>query len=244
MSAYPAWYPGPTQAAFSMDTTLQPPAGPFSFYKPFSDRQLSKLPEGSRNLSSSAGFLDPSTSSAPGPCHDSLQRATAQLPSSQQQQQQQGPAPAPPGGSFQDAPAAATTLLRKDKAQQADHSGRLCEFMAQMICYIWFSDSPLTSAHSVTPSRSPTLAYAPLHSSPLSGRHGHGRGQDSQPHSAQLSQAMEEHLRKLSELASSDIKEEAETSGLRLAPQSRFRAFVRDVLNTTQVSQSVVLLAL
>ncbi|PWN53110.1 hypothetical protein IE53DRAFT_213407 [Violaceomyces palustris] len=138
----------------------------------------------------------------------------------------------------------------------------IADWCAQMVCYIWFAgiappSTAVSTAHgSLTPCRSPETSYAPQQSSPLAKRH---QKTSSLNHIADLSsssstgleRAVEAHLRSSGDLASYRQREEsarrnncAETNSLRLAPTPRFKTFVRDMLNTTQVSNSVVILAL
>ncbi|EPQ27206.1 uncharacterized protein PFL1_05129 [Pseudozyma flocculosa PF-1] len=135
------------------------------------------------------------------------------------------------------------------------------EWCANMVCYIWFAGvatpeaSPAPpSATTATPCRSPTAFNAPLQSSPLANRRHRksdslGSLSECSKFSAHdLSQAVEAHLRASADPVRSPSSVAADSRrdplSLRLSARHRFKLFVKDLLSTTQVSKSVILLAL
>ncbi|CAO1637963.1 unnamed protein product [Parajaminaea phylloscopi] len=151
----------------------------------------------------------------------------------------------------------------KPKVPPQSSTDALARWFAELACWIWFSPatSSLTGASLPgTPCRSPTTAYTPMHSSPLASRIGAGikrghsktRSQDGGVGSFWLYQERQ------SAIAAAGLSGENghrpgssysqsqgdEYSSLRLVPRSRFVSFIRDTLRTTQVSTSVLILAL
>lgn len=141
------------------------------------------------------------------------------------------------------------------KSRLPPSPSQIADFFSQMACYIWFSNGHPLASMPVTPSKSPNSTSTPLQASPLAPRHGHhplvtrplrshakhtSYGGPShhnfQLTSNELSHAVEEHLRSLGKPRDPSLR--------RLQPRSRFLRFTRDLLATTQVSNSVILLAL
>ncbi|PWN89336.1 hypothetical protein FA10DRAFT_141961 [Acaromyces ingoldii] len=150
---------------------------------------------------------------------------------------------------------ASTNIADQCKTKLPPSPSQVADFFSQMACYIWFSNGHPLSSMPVTPSKSPNTAYVPLQSSPLAPRHGahpyasrpqrtHTKhtsygGPSHHPSYAasnDLSRAVEEHLRSLGKPRDPTLR--------RLQPRSRFLRFTRELLATTQVSNSVILLAL
>ncbi|KAN0062890.1 hypothetical protein ACQY0O_004711 [Thecaphora frezii] len=176
------------------------------------------------------------------------------------------PPPAPPlpalsGSEGRDAFNFTATLsngLATDEAA-SKRSTPIWEWCANMVCYIWFAGAAPESGPGPTattgPCRSPTTTFnAPLQSSPLASRR--HRKADSLGHLSEcskfsvhdLSQAVDAHLRASADPIQTSSSADADSSrdplSLRLSARRRFKLFVKDLLNTTQVSNSVILLAL
>lgn len=145
---------------------------------------------------------------------------------------------------------------------------QISDFFSQMICYIWFSSGLPTRSRPSTPARSPTSVHLPLQSSPLAPRrhvpNGHGlfntgrNGQRSHAkvastsalppvNSQDASKTMQNHLISSSIASTSGINLKSIASDPimpRLQPKGRFLRFTRELLGTTQLSTSVITLAL
>lgn len=143
---------------------------------------------------------------------------------------------------------------------------QIADFFSQMICYIWFSVGVPGRSLPTTPSRSPTSMHQPLHSSPLaprmyapntgfSSRHGLSHSKTSSAGRVQSPASLSESSKAMQDevLASSanPCSVDSVVSSfandpmmLRLQPKGRFLRFNRDLLTTTQISTSVITLAL
>jgi hypothetical protein len=147
---------------------------------------------------------------------------------------------------------------------------QIADYFSQMICYLWFSSGVPGHSMPSTPSRSPTSKHAPLQSSPLAPRRmpaasfaGPSSGRSFRPTHAKTSSTGSLYQAGLPATAlspdlSRPVQDEiyastaATTSRMiandpmlrRLQPKSRFLRFSREVLSTTQVSTSVITLAL
>ncbi|CAO1614500.1 unnamed protein product [Sympodiomycopsis kandeliae] len=121
----------------------------------------------------------------------------------------------------------------------------LPQWFAEMVCYVWFSPSSSNisgTSMPVTPSRSPASTYMPLQSSPLARRnisHGKTRSQD-----FSFSTLSATPDRQLGPSTNIETHFRVHYDDHRLLPQPRFVAFIRDALGTTQLSTSVLILAL
>ena len=137
---------------------------------------------------------------------------------------------------------------------------RVADWFAKMVCYIWFAPAdPSGASRPVTPSQSPLASYAPLHApwslpfeadQSASGSSGSASidsaiaftPQDSaRPFAAQPT--MTTFQRRGGPLAR-EPTQPSRSSMTRLKPRANFFSFVRDILNTTQLSLSVILVAL
>lgn len=142
---------------------------------------------------------------------------------------------------------------------------QISDFFSQMICYIWFSTGLPTQTRPSTPARSPTNVHMPLQSSPLAPRRymPNGsvlpwNGQKSHAKMAstsalpsfndqEISKSMQDHLISSSTASNSGINHKSIGSDSvmqRLQPKGRFLRFTRELLGTTQLSTSVITLAL
>lgn len=148
---------------------------------------------------------------------------------------------------------------------------QIADYFSQMICYLWFSSGVPGHSMPSTPSRSPVSKHVPLQSSPLAPRRlpansfaGPLSTRSFRPTHTKTSSTGNLYqagpsTAVLSPDLSRDVQGEdpysnpaAATSKLmgndpmlrRLQPKSRFLRFCREVLSTTQVSTSVITLAL
>lgn len=160
------------------------------------------------------------------------------------------------------------TISRSPASAIVPTPAQISDFFSQMVCYIWFSSGLPTRSRPSTPARSPTSVHLPLQSSPLAPRrhvpNGHGltnsvrNGQRSHakvastsalpPVSAQdVSKAMQNNLISSSIASTSGVNLKSIASDpimQRLQPKGRFLRFTRELLGTTQLSTSVITLAL
>jgi hypothetical protein len=147
---------------------------------------------------------------------------------------------------------------------------QIADYFSQMICYLWFSSGVPGHSMPSTPSRSPVSKHVPLQSSPLAPRRlpansfaGPLSTRSFRPTHAKTSSTGNLYQAGPTTAAlSSDFSREVQESPFsssatitgkligsdpmlrRLQPKSRFLRFCREVLSTTQVSTSVITLAL
>ncbi|KDN45081.1 hypothetical protein K437DRAFT_125825 [Tilletiaria anomala UBC 951] len=141
---------------------------------------------------------------------------------------------------------------------------KLADWFAKMVCYIWFAPCmPSVIPKPVTPAHSPLASYAPLHPAPstpsLSPTFPTGQKNSPNRHFAPNGSMSVQFV---AELKRRDLQPEGQappraftgspsshsplvrSAMIRLKPQASFISFAREVLNTTQLSMSVVLCAL
>ncbi|KAI3487134.1 hypothetical protein L1887_48967 [Cichorium endivia] len=152
--------------------------------------------------------------------------------------------------------AAATSKPSSDDADLKS-STSVSDWCAQMVCYIWFSgiDShePSFSASSAVSSPTTRPGRLSVTNSPTAKRHSKKLSLGSLSEAVSFSvrdlhNAVEAHARSAVDAGSRSRPTASERSSdprtLRLFPRRRFTDFVRNMLNTTQVSKSVIILAL
>ncbi|PWN22338.1 hypothetical protein BCV69DRAFT_141137 [Microstroma glucosiphilum] len=157
---------------------------------------------------------------------------------------------------------------RRSSAPPKNSTDALAKWFAELISWIWFSPSSSTlvgASRPMTPVRSPTAAFAPHQPSPLAtaGKRtgptsSSVSGDDrfamlggtsvSAPSTAVWQSADTDHQLRRGTGASSGWTngsfDDCSSPDRRFHPQEKFVAFIRDTIKTTQVSTSVLILAL
>ncbi|PWY99382.1 hypothetical protein BCV70DRAFT_162583 [Testicularia cyperi] len=135
-------------------------------------------------------------------------------------------------------------------------STSVSDWCAQLVCYIWFGGASTSEPNFTVPAPSSPVPRLPgrssVQSSPVARRHSKKLSLGSLSESTTFSvrdlhHAVEAHARSNADTGRSRPTAQERSSdprALRLYPRRRFTEFVRNMLNTTQVSKSVIVLAL
>ncbi|CAD6915532.1 unnamed protein product [Tilletia controversa] len=174
----------------------------------------------------------------------------------------------PPEQSHQEA--THTTPASSTRSHSRPSTDRIANFFASMTCYIWFATGLPDTSPLNTPLHSPSTTHAPLFPTPLAAGRRRSHRELNAPNPPSTATSVHTGVAgPLSLLPTDDFADRlslamervsmatgGSTDGapqglyarplgsLRMQPSARFVAFIKNLLTTTQVSSSVILLAL